>query len=86
MLRLLRSLSAKWRARQRAIDVKFLWPAIWAKSERRPLRFIMAASVHAASDPAWRVPSEWQRTHQDPGVWAARQEKQAIRARGGDGQ
>lgn len=68
----------KWRAAraarrlaQRRVHAANHWPRLWLLAEGRVLVFIDLACAATARDPAWRYPSEWVRTPEDPGRWAA---------------
>lgn len=57
------------RARQREVDVRVLWPALWRKADGVRYRFLAAAYMHTAMDPAWACSKEWIGSAQDPAGW-----------------
>jgi len=74
VIRLIKSVTRRWRskqrAKQRAIDVAILFPEFWDRSQGNPVRFLTAVAWHCATDPAWRIPQEWKGTDHDPASWA----------------
>lgn len=77
------SRKAEHAARSRAMDAQFLWPAIYDQVDGDPARFLVAASVHVANDPAWT--DHWLDRRLDtdpdaPGNWLVRR----MRERGGN--
>ena len=76
--RRLRDWRASKRLRARKKLAERVWPALWRRAGENPIAFIDMAVEFTARDPNWKHDTEWVRSAEDPGVFAAHKTHRAI--------